>query len=97
MFIALLRQHQLKGVLQRGQCASNAFLGSVDKPLKPLAAAELPVYRVAMVLILFYTLPAVSEHHQHELPETFPGSQVDQAPKTGLHHPYPPLDLCTVF
>lgn len=39
----------------------------------------------------------VGEHHQHELPEAFPSGSLDQAAEAGLHHPYPAVDLRTIF
>lgn len=39
----------------------------------------------------------VGEHHQHELLEAFPSGSLDQAAEAGLHHPYPAVDLRTIF
>lgn len=61
-----------------------------------LLSAALPLFRVTLSPTICASVP-VCEHHQHEFPEAFPSSQVDQAAETGLHHSYSAMDVCTVI
>lgn len=67
------------------------FAICVSHPVSPFspAALTLPPSTRAPV--------PVGEHHQHELPEAFPSGSLDQAAEAGLHHPYPAVDLRTIF
>lgn len=61
-----------------------------------LLSVALPLFRVTLSPTVCASV-SVGEHHQHELPEALPNSQVDQAAETGLHHSYSAMDLCTVI
>lgn len=74
------------------------FAICVSHPVSPFCLPLSPTLPPFLGLSSTTPLPVpVTEHHQHEFPEAFPGGQADQAAETGLHHPYSALDLCAIF